>query len=216
MTFHYESPPTLIRYQPKQERSRRTVRAILDAAIAEIDAVGASGLRHQHVLDAAGVTQGSLYHHFGSRDGLIDAAFAEMFTNDVEHIINEAQSVVDDESAGVDQLLALLIGADGSDRRRLALNALVAAFVRPSLRPVICAAQRELTGSLVDAIAVFQARGRIDPGIEPHGLALFLQACSLGSIVTVLDPETTGATPLSAVVRATLDHPTPKRSARRV
>lgn len=204
MTFHYESPPTLIPYQPKQARSRRTVRAILDAAIAEIDTVGASGLRHQHVLDAAGVTQGSLYHHFGSRDGLIDAAFAEMFTTDIEHIINEAGSVIDDEGSGIDELLALLIGPEGFDRRRLRLNALVAAFVRPSLRPVICLAQRALTSSLIEAIETFQSRGRIDQAVDPRGLAVFLQACSIGSIITELDPETSGSTPIEPVIRAAL------------
>lgn len=207
MSFHYEAPPTLIPYQPKQERSRRTVRAILDAAIAEIDTVGASGLRHQHVLDAAGVTQGSLYHHFGSRDGLIDAAFAEMFTTDVEHIINEAGSLIDDEASGIDDLLVMLIGPDGFDRRRLRLNALVAAFVRPSLRPVVCLAQRALTSSLIDTIEALQVRGRLDSAIDARGLAVLLQACSIGSVVCELDPDGFESIPLTTVVRAALGSP---------
>ncbi|MHA6791941.1 TetR/AcrR family transcriptional regulator [Pseudonocardia bannensis] len=60
----------------KQQRGEQTVRRLLDAALAVHAAHGSEGFTVHAVTAASGVSQGSLYHHFGSFDGLSAALYA--------------------------------------------------------------------------------------------------------------------------------------------
>lgn len=50
----------------------------LSAALALFEAQGVAGTTIEQVRDRANVSIGSLYHHFGSRDGLVAALFDEL------------------------------------------------------------------------------------------------------------------------------------------
>lgn len=56
---------------PKQQRGEATVEQVLDAALRVYAASGDQGLTVSAVTKASGVSPGSLYHHFGSLDGLV-------------------------------------------------------------------------------------------------------------------------------------------------
>ncbi|MFG2888412.1 TetR/AcrR family transcriptional regulator [Streptomyces sp. NPDC048248] len=56
---------------PKQQRGEATVEQVLDAALRVYAASGDQGLTVSAVTKASGVSLGSLYHHFGSLDGLV-------------------------------------------------------------------------------------------------------------------------------------------------
>ncbi|MGW1812232.1 TetR/AcrR family transcriptional regulator [Streptomyces sp. NPDC002125] len=58
---------------PKQHRGEVTSDLLLDAALRVFVASGEQGLTVSAVVEASGVSLGSLYHHFGSIDGLIAA-----------------------------------------------------------------------------------------------------------------------------------------------
>ncbi|GHB56293.1 TetR family transcriptional regulator [Streptomyces viridiviolaceus] len=58
---------------PKQQRGEATVELLLDAALRVYAEAGEPGLTVNAVTRASGVSLGSLYHHFGSIDGLVDA-----------------------------------------------------------------------------------------------------------------------------------------------
>ncbi|MGW0996742.1 TetR/AcrR family transcriptional regulator [Streptomyces sp. NPDC002523] len=57
----------------KQQRGEATVEHLLDAALRVYAKGGDQGLTVGAVTKASGVSLGSLYHHFGSLDGLMDA-----------------------------------------------------------------------------------------------------------------------------------------------
>lgn len=61
---------------PKQVRGERTAEALLDAALAVHEQAGRAGLTVQAVGAESGVSLGSLYHHFGSLDGLAAALYS--------------------------------------------------------------------------------------------------------------------------------------------
>ena len=44
-------------------------------------------IRIPEICEATGVNYGSVYHHFGSRDGVIDAAYSYLFSTIVEEEI---------------------------------------------------------------------------------------------------------------------------------
>ncbi|MFJ8888574.1 TetR/AcrR family transcriptional regulator [Streptomyces sp. NPDC102402] len=58
---------------PKQHRGEVTSDLLLDAALRVFVASGEQGLTVNAVIRASGVSLGSLYHHFGSLDGLVGA-----------------------------------------------------------------------------------------------------------------------------------------------
>lgn len=61
------------RKQPRQERSQQTVDAILRAAAQVFSARGYAGTTTNHIAERAGVSIGSLYEYFPSKDALLVA-----------------------------------------------------------------------------------------------------------------------------------------------
>jgi AcrR family transcriptional regulator len=61
----------------KSKRLRRTAddarREILDATETKLRELGPAGIRLQHIADEVGVSHPAILHHFGSREGLIEA-----------------------------------------------------------------------------------------------------------------------------------------------
>ncbi|MEV5876956.1 TetR/AcrR family transcriptional regulator [Streptomyces sp. NPDC052101] len=58
---------------PKQQRGEATAEQLLDAALRVYAESGEQGLTVAALTKASGVSLGSLYHHFGSVDGLMNA-----------------------------------------------------------------------------------------------------------------------------------------------
>lgn len=65
---------------PKQERSRRLVEAIVEAARRVLAESGPDGLTTVNVAQRAGVSVGSLYQYFAGRDALLFAIYEDELT----------------------------------------------------------------------------------------------------------------------------------------
>ena len=63
------------------------MQAVLDAVGERLMSADESLIRIPEICDATGVNYGSVYHHFGSREGVIDAAYHQMFTKLAEEDI---------------------------------------------------------------------------------------------------------------------------------
>src|SRR5688572_23233531 len=64
---------TAPRRQPRQERSRERVQAMLDAAASIIDARGIDAVTTNAIADEAGVPVGTIYQFFPNRDAVLVA-----------------------------------------------------------------------------------------------------------------------------------------------
>jgi len=64
---------------PQQARALKTRRRLLDAATATLCEAGSAGTTTTAVAQRAGVSQGALYKHFGSKQGLIAATTEHLF-----------------------------------------------------------------------------------------------------------------------------------------
>ncbi|WP_314245319.1 TetR/AcrR family transcriptional regulator [Streptomyces kutzneri] len=58
---------------PKQQRGEATVEQVLDAALRLYSSSGEAGLTLGAITGASSVSSGSIYHHFGSLDGVVAA-----------------------------------------------------------------------------------------------------------------------------------------------
>jgi AcrR family transcriptional regulator len=64
--------------KPKQDRSKSTVDAILEAVTHIIDKEGPSGLNTNKIAERAGVSVGSLYQYFKNKESIIEAIILRM------------------------------------------------------------------------------------------------------------------------------------------
>jgi AcrR family transcriptional regulator len=74
------------RRQPVQERSRRTVRQILDAAERIIGEAGVDAVTTRAVAERAGIVAPSLYRFFADREEILDALLEHMSTDLDQHV----------------------------------------------------------------------------------------------------------------------------------
>jgi AcrR family transcriptional regulator len=63
--------PTAVPGRTRQEQTEQRRKEILDAALSTFNDVGESGTFIQEVCRRSGVSVGTLYHHFGSKDQLV-------------------------------------------------------------------------------------------------------------------------------------------------
>ena len=58
---------------PRQQRSKVTVAAILDASVRVLEQEGSDALTTSRIAEVAGVSVGTLYQYFANRDAILDA-----------------------------------------------------------------------------------------------------------------------------------------------
>ena len=71
-------PPKTPRRVPNQERARALVAAILEASAHVLEVHGFEGATTARIAKKAGVSVGSLYQYFGTKEALFDALTAEL------------------------------------------------------------------------------------------------------------------------------------------
>jgi AcrR family transcriptional regulator len=78
MTIHQISKERYsARKMPVQERSRETVRRIIDAATMILEERGYDGVSTNRIAAAAGISPGSLYQYFPNKDAILKSMVAE-------------------------------------------------------------------------------------------------------------------------------------------
>lgn len=75
----------------KQRRGEETARRLLDTALEVHDEAGPDGFTVHAVTKASGISLGSLYHHFGSFDGLAAALYARCMAELLDSIIESLE-----------------------------------------------------------------------------------------------------------------------------
>jgi AcrR family transcriptional regulator len=96
------------RKKPLQERSRQTVAAILAAAARVFAELGYANTSTNHIADQAGVSIGSLYQYFPSKDAILVALAEEHVENAFAAVLEEVR---DKREAPARELLRCLVDA---------------------------------------------------------------------------------------------------------
>ncbi|MGW4024320.1 TetR/AcrR family transcriptional regulator [Streptomyces sp. NPDC005009] len=89
---------------PKQHRGEVTAEQLLDAALRVYGEAGEQGLTVSAVTAASGVSPGSLYHHFGSMDGLLTALLIRWLERLLDRMVTALEQS-DSARAGVHALV---------------------------------------------------------------------------------------------------------------
>lgn len=124
---------------PTQARARETVRDAIQATVLLLDREPEQLVTLEAIRRRSGVSQGSLTHHFGGRDGLIAAAHVERYRRSCEAdrtFLRQLDGVLTDPQTTVETLISMLdamLGDDRRDGRWLRLSAVAAAFADSDL-----------------------------------------------------------------------------------
>ncbi len=191
MTNHRDVVPVV-----KQERAQATVSSLLEATIDSLEAHGESGVRLDDILDTTGVARSSLYHHFGDRDGLIDAARVVIFSRDVDADIRDLDRLLERASTaeefrdGLHRVTAATQSPARRAKRMQRAYTIGAAQARPELAAALATEQQRLTDRLTTIVLGAQARGWVRNDLDPRAVAVLVQAYTLGRVVSDIDAKT--------------------------
>src|SRR5277367_4807855 len=180
----------------KQSRSAPVMQAVLDAVGDRLMRADESLIRIPEICEATGVNYGSVYHHFGSREGVIDAAYHQMFTKLAEediavlHMVSVSSQSHDDYIVSVQALIGTFAsGEERKARRALRARIVAASMTRPELRVLIGGTQSRLTSELRRIVEYGQERNWLTPAISAHTIAVMIQVLLVGR--TIDDVSTT-------------------------
>lgn len=155
-----------------------------------------SRIRIPEICEATGVNYGSVYHHFGSREGVIDAAYHQMFAKLADEDVAVLQRV-SVSSQSLDEYLVSMQGLIGtfasSDERRarraLRARIVAASITRRQLRELIGETQSRLTTELGQIVEYGQEKGWLNRNLSAHAIAVLIQVLLIGR--TLDDVSTT-------------------------
>lgn len=161
---------------------------ILEQATIVLNEDGFDRFNVQRVLDAADVSRGTLYYHFGDVDTLIETALVETFRQEVDLYINRVNELAHrspDSTTFRTELRSLLqaFSTVPASVRLRRTHAVALAATRPSLAAAIASVQNSLTDGWATIIQELQRRGFIRAELDPRTTAVMVQAIALGRIV---------------------------------
>ena len=197
------------RQRARQQRALETVDAIVDATIELIERVGEAGVRIADVVATTGVSHGSIYHHFGDRDGLIQAAqFARLARQPGQAIaaLREAVASTDDPEEFADLVGTIAHAIADPDRMPLRLvraSVIASSLGRPALHDALCDLETSIADELVAVLRELQHKGLLAEGLDPAAVGMLLEAISFGLVLTQFTDRRPSPTDLAAVMTVT-------------
>jgi AcrR family transcriptional regulator len=177
------------------------MRAVLEAVSERLMVSDEMLIRIPEICESTGVNYGSVYHHFGSREGVIDAAYSLIFSRIVEEDVaalrqvNESVTTIDEYLDAVRPVLERMSNTEERVIRRAIRSRIVAAAImRPNLRGMIGNDQARLTKELLRVAEFGQEREWMRRDVSAHSIAMLMQAILLGRTLDDLSLE-----PISSV-----------------
>ncbi len=156
---------------------------------------GESGFRLEDLMEAEHLSKSSIYARYGGRDGLVAAALAREFEDEVAESVLAMRTIMTGARNAEDLRNALRATTAFVHQRSRNVNRINRAGViagtrgRPELRARLEEAQTRLTDTIEQLISDCAQRGLVNARHHPRALATFLQANTLGVVLTEFDTK---------------------------
>lgn len=150
---------------------------MLEAAIRMIEEGGEQALRTRSVADAVGVTEPSLFHFFGNREGLIEAAQAERFRrSQLEMFVPFRDAIMACRTKRefvqtVKEGLRWTSEPKRIPARQMRVEVLGSSYSRPRLAEHVKAAQRDSLIPLIEALEFAKTKKWIPEHLDTEAVA---------------------------------------------
>jgi AcrR family transcriptional regulator len=181
----------------KRSNGIETAKRILDVAIKELDDVGPSRFNLDRVIETAEVSRSSLYHHYGSRDGLIIAVELRRLETTLTESDQEVRQMLSNLTSPQEawEIIEFGIRSSASQQQRVTRAQRFASFAAsehaPALKESLQRMQKRAAEEFSETLRLARDRSFINP-VEPiEGTAHFIQSFLLGRmLVDVLNDAT--------------------------
>ena len=185
-----------MRKMPKQvveretsRRGRATAAKLIEFASKELDRVGPAKFDVDSVLRKSKISKGSLYHHFGSKNGLLVAVETHQFTKFLADQNTLFRDLVETcQSAG--DFLSLIIAVikisglpENRDLRKKRIRAIVVAQHDKELAEFIKTEQIKDSNYLAETFQFAKDRGWLKPDIDVLATSYWIQGIFIGHIM---------------------------------
>lgn len=177
-------------------RGRATIEKLLEVTISELDRVGLAEVDIESLLRKSKISKGSLYHHFGSKNGLLAAAEAQQYMKYLKREGETFRKLIEDcksKQKFIDLVAAVMkitrLEAN-IDFRKKRVRAIAMSFNDENLAQVLKNAQIEVTEYLAGSFQIAKDRGWVKPDTDLMALSYWIQGVFIGHIVLNITEQT--------------------------
>lgn len=176
-------------------RNDSTQDRLLKAAADAIDKGGEAAVKIREIAKKANVTAPSVYHFFGSREGLVEAALTHRY-------LRGLASLADDFSAAVHRatsktafttiahtFLRQMFSRERQNIRKVRVNVLGSAQYRPTLAKELARAQHLANQSIGETIRYAQTKGWVRKDFDPEMFTAWLTGAVHARLLIELNGE---------------------------
>jgi len=182
------------RRKPSQQRSRETVDVVFEAAMRELQRGDPTAVNVNRVAETAGVSIGSIYQYFPSKETLLSSLIAHFMRRRFDAIMAMIHGLQEEERATqtlvpLEEIMRRLVhGTIRLKQKGLPLEfALISWFARVGSLASLTELDREYTQAMADALRTLQqppARiRRVDPLLAARILMQSIRAILLTAIL---------------------------------
>lgn len=177
------------------EHEAGTKERLLVAAVNVINERGVKGIRIREIAASAGVREPSVYHFFGNREGLVEAALVERFNVQLSELFHAFGAELKNCRTHED-FVALIRSLfdrsfdDGRNKvRSMRADIIGSAQSRPQLKEAITEKMLESYSELNSYIEGAQIRGWVDPKLDGLTFAAWVMSLINGRVYIEMNPE---------------------------
>jgi AcrR family transcriptional regulator len=177
-------------------RGQETIAKLLEVTISELDRVGLAEIDIESLLRKSKISKGSLYHHFGSKNGLLAAAEAQQFMKYLKREGETFRKLIEDcksKQKFIDLVAAVMkitrLEAN-VDFRKKRVRAIAMSFNDENLAQVLKNAQIEVTQYLAGSFQIAKDRGWVKPDTDLMALSYWIQGVFIGHIMLDITEQT--------------------------
>jgi AcrR family transcriptional regulator len=182
---------------------------ILDAAFAIVEESSEAALRFVDVAERAGVVLSLITRHFGTREGLVAAVqarrFAGLVAEDAEVLAGlVGAGSISEVTTVTSALTREVVAAERAERRLARVSSIGSVHGRPELTETIRGEATRLLDGLTETLGALQAEGVVTDAVDARALAMFVQAYSLGMVLSDLDETAPSREDIAGVIEVAI------------
>jgi len=176
----------MVKKQVEKTPKISTRQRLIELALTELDSSGLSGFDLDDLLAKSKISKGSLYHHFGSKSGLIIAAEIHLLLesydqgNQLLRLLTENARNVEEFASHLELMVRTATNTESVESRRRRVRALTLAQHNPSLAEKIRKSQIEGSNYLANTMQIAVDKGWLRPDIDVRAFSYFQQAVFFG------------------------------------
>lgn len=168
---------------------RGTREQILEEAITAIEDGGEASVRVAVIAANVGVAVTAIYHHFGSRDGLVESALAERYLRSVLNLqprtreYLEAVKTQEEFEAGLEVLVRELADPVRYAQRMIRVQVVAGSAGRPGLIEKLREMQMLALQQQVEIYRIAQDKGFVSKSVDLEAFASLLTGIVFGRVL---------------------------------